>query len=188
MRRFPNRSMVENNYACWDFIEYFYMQATGGYTDYFVQPNGARRNSDSHQKTTKSQTPRWVYVPRYPSRNILEYSVFAFLFLSSTRAVLPLVVTVGVTICERPILTVSQWPRRTPWPGFPYGLSTDIFLSCLYSRYSLYRVLEFAHWLTGRLCWCSKVSLGRMPFLSLSLTFLRFEPTTHCVQILYSNH
>ena len=58
----------------------------------------------------------------------------------------------------------------------------EFFLHCLYSRYSLYRVVEFAPWLTGGLC------LGWMPFLPPLVTFLGFEPTTHCAQIMHSNH
>jgi len=62
------------------------------------------------------------------------------------------------------------------------------FLPCLYTRYSLYGVVEFAPRLTGRLCRSTGANYGQMPFLPPPLTFLGFEPTTHCVQIMHSNH
>jgi len=52
----------------------------------------------------------------------------------------------------------------------------------------LYWVMEFTPWLTGRLCLRSGGNFGQMPFRPPSLTFLWFELTTHCTQIMYSDH
>jgi len=43
-------------------------------------------------------------------------------------------------------------------------------------------VMEISPWLIGRSC------QGWMPILSPPLTLLGFKPTTHCSQIVYSNH
>ena len=49
-----------------------------------------------------------------------------------------------------------------------------------WSLYSPLLVLAWGYgvcsWLTGRLCWSSGANQGQVPFLSLPLTFLGFEP------------
>jgi len=69
-----------------------------------------------------------------------------------------------------------------------YGVMESAPLYGVMESAPLYGDMEFSPWLTGTLCWSSGVISGRMPFFPPPLTYVGFEPVTHCEQIVYSGH